>query len=97
MAKTSHLALGNLNTANHAYAQRTHAYRRLYKRYGFTIGLSEYQEACGKIRDGKCPAIGPGRIGGTLHILTIRSKEVVAVWDSETDQISTFLPKGTRQ
>jgi hypothetical protein len=97
MAKVASLQLGSLNTANHAFAQRVHAFRRLYKRYGITMGLTEYQAACSLIREGRNPSIGPGRIGGTLHILDIRGKELVAVWDSTTDQISTFLPKGTRQ
>lgn len=94
MAKAAFGQLGNLSTAKHEFAQRLHALRRLYKRYGFVMSGWEYQEACVSIKEGKNPSIGPGRIGGTVHLVKCRGKELTAVWDDETKQIVTFLPKG---
>jgi len=58
------------------------------------MSSGEYKEACMSIEWEKNPSIGPGRIGGTMHIVKCRGKELVAIWDSETKQIATFLPKG---
>lgn len=84
-----------LHTSDHKYAQKLHAMRRVYQRYGILIEPVFYNQFSKSIAEGKYPSVGPGRVGGTRHIIKHKGKELVAVFDEETQQIATFLPKGS--
>lgn len=79
---------------HHRANMRIHALRRLFQRHGIAITNTEFGEMVSAIHDGRNPALGPARCGGTLHKITIRDRNVYAVWSIEVACIATFLPSG---
>lgn len=78
----------------HRGAMRMHAIRRLFQRHGMVITNTEFGQMVAAIADGRNPALGPARCGGTLHAFTMRGRTVYAVWNVEEACIATFLPSG---
>lgn len=85
-----------LHTKDHKYAQKLHAMRRVYQRYGILVDPPDYSRMCNDIISGKNQSIGPGRAGGTMHVVKHRGQDLVAVFDDKTQQVATFLPKGNK-
>lgn len=84
-------------TGDHGYNQYRHAAKRMFERYGLAICRGDYDHLVKLCATGKAVEIGKGRGGGVIYRIAYRSRDIYAVFSTDTQCIATFLPAGKLQ
>lgn len=73
-------------------AERTHARRRLYERFGLDLPLGKAKR---QIIEGRSTFVRRVSNRVSIHKIVLEAKEIIAVYDGKRKEIVTFLyPEG---
>jgi hypothetical protein len=81
---------------DHVEALELHAIRRLWECYGIALSRPEYRALNAAIAAGTAPPLADADNGGTIHLVTIRSRAAFVIFRPDRG-IVTFLAGTPRE
>jgi hypothetical protein len=85
-----------LQVVTKAAAERRHARRRAFERYGLELNMRTRRGIVEAIRTGRSRPVRRGSNRTTVHDVDVAGTTVRVVYDSERGELVTFLPPGRR-